>query len=110
MPGVMQPGRLSQAQTAQTHNLILGGLKMLEMKAGQKYLVEVQGWIMCKGVDSGKYRIELSDYKGSLTATFYKPKGKKPIARHYLHNIMIDNTDRNLNRTEIIKQLTWQEV
>ena len=29
---------------------------------------------MCKGVDSG--RIELSDYKGSLTATFYKPKGK----------------------------------
>ncbi len=76
------------------------------MKAGQKYLVEVHGWIMCKGIDSGKYRIELSeDYKGSLTATFYKPKGKKPIVRHYLDDIMIDNT-RNLNRTEIIKQLT----
>jgi len=28
MPGVMQPGRLSQAQTAQTHNKILGGLTM----------------------------------------------------------------------------------
>ncbi len=80
-------------------------LEMKEMKAGQKYLVEVHGWIMCKGVNSGKYRIELSDYKGSLIATFYKPKGKKPIVRHYLHDIMIDNTGRNLNRTEIIEQL-----
>jgi len=34
---------------------------MLEMKAGQKYLIEAHGWIMCKGVDSGKYRIELSE-------------------------------------------------
>jgi len=79
---------------------------MLEMKAGQKYFVQVHGWIMCKGVNSGKYRIELSeDYKGNLIATFYKPKGKKPIVSHYLHDIMIDNTGRNLNRTEIIKQL-----
>ena len=46
-----------------------------------------------------------SDYRGNLTATFYKPKGKKPIVRHYLDDIMIDNTGRNLNRTEIIKQL-----
>ena len=38
----------------------MGGFKMLEMKAGQKYLVEVHGWIMCKGVEPGKYRIELS--------------------------------------------------
>ena len=75
------------------------------MKVGEKYLVEVHGWIMCKGVDSGKYRIELSDYKGSLTATFYKPRGKKPIARHYLHDIMIDEDNINLNRTEIIKQI-----
>ena len=75
------------------------------MKVGEKYLVEVHGWIMCKDVDSGKYRIELSDYKGSLTATFYKPKGKKPIARHYLHDIMIDEDNINLNRTEIIKQI-----
>ena len=79
---------------------------MLEMKTGQSYLVKVHGWIMCKGVDSGKYRIELSDHKGSLAATFYRPKGKKPIAKHYLHDIMIDNTGKNLNRTEIIKQLT----
>ncbi len=82
---------------------------MLEMKAGQKYLVEVHGWIMCKGVEPGKYRIELSTYgKGifeRLTVTFYKPKGKKPIVRHYLDDIMIDNTGRNFNRTEIIKQL-----
>ena len=77
---------------------------MLEMKAGQKYLIEVHGWIMCKGVNSGKYRIEISDYRGDLIATFYKPRGKKPIARHYLDDIMIDNTGRNLNRTEIVKQ------
>jgi hypothetical protein len=102
----MQPGRRSQAPTAQTHNKILGGFKMMEMKAGEKYLVEVHGWIMCKGVNSGKYRIEISDYRGDLIATFYKPKGKKPIVRHYLDDIMIDNTGRNLNRTEIIKQLT----
>jgi hypothetical protein len=76
------------------------------MKAGQKYLVEVYGWIMCKGVNSGKYRIEISDYRGDLIATFYKPKGKKPIVSHYLDDIMIDNTGRNLNRTEIVKQLT----
>ncbi len=75
------------------------------MKVGEKYLIEVHGWIMCKNVDNGKYRIELSDYKGSLTATFYKPKGKKPIARHYLHDIMIDEDNINLNRTEIIKQI-----
>jgi hypothetical protein len=81
----------------------------MEMKAGEKYLVEVHGWIMCKGVESGKYRIELSAYgKGTferLTATFYKPRGKKPLARHYLSEIMIDKDNVNLNRTEIIKQL-----
>ena len=79
------------------------------MKAGEKYLVEVHGWIMCKGVESGKYRIELSTYgKGifeRLTATFYKPRGKKPLIRHFLSDIMIDEDNINLNRTEIIKQL-----
>ena len=82
---------------------------MLEFKVGQKYLVEVHGWIMCKGVDVDKYRIEIGEVKyfpcTRLTATFYKPKGKKPIARHYLDEIMIDKDNINLNRTEIIKQL-----
>jgi len=36
----MQPGRRSQAPIAQKHNKILGGFKMLEMKAGEKYLQE----------------------------------------------------------------------
>ncbi len=75
------------------------------MKVGEKYLIEVHGWIMCKNVGSGKYRIEISDYNGSLTATFYRPRGKKPITRHYLHDIMIDEDNINLNRTEIIKQI-----
>ena len=75
------------------------------MKAGEKYLVRVHGWIMCKGVKSGDYRIELSNYHGNLTATFYKPKGTKPIVRHYLHEIMIDETGRNNNRTEILKKI-----
>jgi hypothetical protein len=75
------------------------------MKAGEKYLVRVYGWIMCKGVESGDYRIELSNYHGDLTATFYKPKGNKSIVRHYLHEIMIDETGRNNNRTEILKKI-----
>lgn len=78
------------------------------MKAGEKYLVEVHGWIMCKNINAGKYKIEISDYKGSLTATFYKPRGKKPIARHYLCDIMLDKNNRricDLNRTEILKQI-----
>lgn len=81
----------------------------LFMKAGEKYLVEVHGWIMCRGVEAGKYRIELSsDYRGNLIATFYRPKGKKPIVRHYLSDIMLDVDNKrkhDLNRTEIIKKL-----
>ena len=75
------------------------------MKAGEKYLVRVHGWIMCLGVKSGDYRIELSDYNGNLIATFYKPKGIKPIVRHYLHEIMIDETGQNNNRTEILRRV-----
>ena len=32
MPGVMQPGRRSQAQTAQKHNKILGGVKQMKQR------------------------------------------------------------------------------
>lgn len=77
-----------------------------DLKAGQKYLVNVHGWIMCRKIESGNYRIEISNYYDSrLTATFYKPKGTKPIARHFIEEIMIDNTGRNHNRTELIKQI-----
>ena len=76
------------------------------MKAGEEYLVEVHGYIMCKGLDSGKYKIRLSDYKNQLTATFFRPRGNKPIIRHYLYDLLISNDEEQNNRTQIIQKIS----
>lgn len=78
-----------------------------ELKEGDVVLVEVHGWVMCQGLPEGKYRMEIDKTKnrGYLISSFYKPKGKKLITRHYLCNIMIDDKNINANRTELIKKL-----
>jgi len=47
-------------------------------------VVDVEGWIMLKGVPAGTYRVEYGgDEKGRKTYQFFRPRGKKPLARHY---------------------------
>lgn len=75
------------------------------MEVGKRYLVEVHGWIMCENVQSRQYRIEIWLHKRQLVATFFKPKGKKSLVTHYVSEIMLDETNTNLNRTEIIREV-----
>jgi hypothetical protein len=75
------------------------------MQIGDQYLVEVRGWIMCAKVESGRYRIEIGKHRsGSLVATFYRPRGKKPLVRHFVDDIMLSDGE-NLNGTVILKKL-----
>ena len=81
---------------------------MEKVDIGNKYQVFVHGWIMCKGIESGKYRIEITSYQSSLVANFYKPRGNKLIIRHYVSEIMLDEegyNGLNNNRTEILSQI-----
>jgi hypothetical protein len=83
----------------------------MDIKCGDKYLVDVHGFIMCKGVSQGEYRIEITELKnkylgrdGALIADFYKPKGKKRIVRHFISDIMLDY-DSDYNYTKILKKI-----
>jgi len=84
-------------------------IKKSDIKVGDKFLVEVHGWIMCRDVPSGVYRIEIEDVhhysQTRLVATFYRPRGRKPLVRHYLEDIMLDIACQNLNGTRIIKKM-----
>jgi hypothetical protein len=82
----------------------------MDIKVGDKFLVEVFGWIMCKNIDSGKYRIEIFNYNTNdndsyKIAKFYKPKGKKLIISHFVNDLMISNNVERLNRTQIIEKI-----
>lgn len=71
-------------------------------------LVEVSGNVMLKGVKPGTYRIEHGSPEGKKpTYQFFKPKGSRPVARHFADSV--DRTLRpeghgDLNKTEIVRK------
>ncbi len=47
-------------------------------------IIEVRGYVMLAGLDAGFYRVKsVSLYYGKPSYTFTKPRGRKPVARHY---------------------------
>ena len=77
------------------------------IKAGQKYVATVKGWVMLKNVEPGDYRIEVVD-RGwhGLCVNFYRPKGKKLLVCHTLGNCFLSYTDcPDLNAIIVTKTL-----
>lgn len=51
-------------------------------------IVEVFGNVFLKGVDARKYRLEYGSSHGGLpTYQFFKPQGRRPITRHFAHDV-----------------------
>ena len=88
------------------HKIFVSGIKSpLIVSDGEQYMIEVRGLILCKGVKSGKYRIKISNYHGSGTATLYRPRGTKPLARHLLDDLMFMTMDcTDFNGTVIVEK------
>lgn len=74
-----------------------GVTKKLDLS--KQYIIEVRGWIMCKNIEPGYYRVKLSNHtNGRIVASLYKRKGTKLIVRHFLDDLglmSIDCTDLN---------------
>jgi hypothetical protein len=57
-----------------------------KLKVGD--VVTVHGWIMLDKLDAGRYRIAaITEFAGSPTYSFTKPRGTKRIVRHFCHNV-----------------------
>jgi len=78
----------------------------LTVEVGKSYLIEVKGWIMCKDVDAGQYRMVITKYHNYFVGDLYKPRGNKLIVRHMLDELMfMSNECTDNNGTIIIKEL-----
>lgn len=67
-------------------------------------IIKIHGWIMLKGLEQGLYKILSQD---EFSYTFSKPKGNKPICRHYKSSVngKLECFNRgDLNGIEIIKK------
>lgn len=76
------------------------------MKLKHGSIILVHGWVMLKGLEDGqKYKVQaITPYYGNNTYQFTKPKGKKPVCRHYSDKVdlWIQENNPNLNRIEIV--------
>lgn len=64
------------------------GPRTEEPKITQPTLVRVHGWVMLDRIDEGVYRVEPSQpHVGRATYNFYRPKGRRPIARHFAGSV-----------------------
>ena len=51
-------------------------------------IVTISGHVMLKKVDAGTYRIEHgSPFSGRATYQLFKPRGKRPMARHFAADV-----------------------
>lgn len=74
-------------------------------KIEKSAIVRVYGWVMLANVDEGRYRVV---NMGDDTYQFYRPRGKKPLTRHYAnsvdHWIKPNGTDNNgIEIVEVIR-------
>jgi predicted double-glycine peptidase len=72
-------------------------------KIPDQALVRVDGFVMLKGLDEGTYRVQ---DRGDGTYQFYKPRGKRPLARHYTTSVDISvrpEGHRDLNKIVILR-------
>lgn len=50
-------------------------------------IVRVDGWVMLADLDPGKYRVERKTCLRREYYKFTKPRGRKPIAAHYVESV-----------------------
>lgn len=77
-----------------------------ELEAGKKYFVEVHGWVMLSGVDSGQYRLEVIDRGGIFEKIirFHKPRGRKILATHLSSSVyFLEDESRDLNYIQLLR-------
>jgi hypothetical protein len=76
----------------------------MKLKAGN--VIEVFGWVMLEGVPAGKYKIlSVGEFYGRETYTFARPRGKKPLIRHYASSVdawVRPAGHEDLNRIEVL--------
>lgn len=58
------------------------------MKLNQGDIIEVFGWVMLKGIATGKYKIlKVRQVNGQDVYDFARPHGRKPLISHYAKDV-----------------------
>jgi hypothetical protein len=80
---------------------------LLMTKLNEGDIIQVNGWVMLDGLDSGKqYKVKrIFDHRGRAAYGFSKPRGNKEIVAHYVGEVdaSVENKYCNNNIT-IVKR------
>ena len=81
---------------------------MRDTKLQDGDLIEVQGFVMLKGLDEGRYRVRMiSGPSGVPVYDFRRPGGKKVLARHYASSVDISvktADDEQINKIVVVSR------